>query len=149
MDTFLWVFALVGMWYLASSIWRWLFPSKSNCPEISLLFLVKDNEEIVEGLFRQLALDCHFRNLSLPGRLIVFDLGSHDRTLEILRGLAREYNIYLQEVPLSQLGEALGDFGGGTLVLDMRTLPVHLALVQARHLLQRMPPAPWPVRQEE
>lgn len=149
MDVFLWVFALVGMWYLASVIWRWLFSFQGKGPEISLLFLVRDNEEIVEGLFRQLALDCQFRNLSPPGLVAVFDLGSRDHTVAILRGLAREYSIVIREISLSQLGEALGDCGPGIFVLDMRTLPVQQALAQARHLLQRLPPTPWPVRQGE
>jgi hypothetical protein len=149
MDVLLWVFALVGMGYLATAIWRWLFPFQGKGPEINLLFLVQDNEEIVEGLFRQLALDCQFRNLSPPGMMAVFDLGSRDQTVAILRGLAREYNIFLREVPLSQLGEALGDCGPGIVVLDLRTMPVQQALVQARHLLQRLPQAPLPVQQGE
>ena len=142
MDTLLWVFALVGFWHLVSSFWRWLLSFRFVPPQISLLFLVKDNQETVEGLFRQLALDCHFRDLCpASGKVMVFDLGSQDQTLAILRRLAREFSfLHLREISQGQLGQVLQDFNQGILVLDLRVLPGQQALAQARHLLQRTPP---------
>lgn len=141
MDTLLWVFALLGLWHLVSSFWRWLLSFRYVPPQISLLFLVKDNQEKVEGLFRQLALDCSFRDLCpAPGKVMVFDLGSQDQTLAILRRLAREFSfLHLREITEAQVGQALQGFDQGILVLDLRVLPVQQALAQARHLLQRTP----------
>mgnify|MGYP007112378109 FL=1 len=150
----LWVFALVGFWHLVSSFWRWLLSFRFVPPQIRLLFLVKDNQETVEGLFRQLALDCHFRDLCSPsGKVMVFDLGSQDQTLAILQRLAREFSfLHLRVISEGQVGQALQDFDQGILVLDLRVLPVQQALAQARHLLQRTAPlllGQQPARQGE
>jgi len=140
MDTLLWVFALFGFLQLLGSLWRWLRSGKSARPQISLLFLVKNNQENVEGLIRQLAWDFHFRGrYSLPGQVTVFDLGSRDQTLAILQRLAREFSfLHFREVSEDQVGQRLQDFDQGILVLDLRVLPARLALAQARHLLQIM-----------
>jgi hypothetical protein len=144
MDTLLWVFALLGFWQLVTWIWRWLLSFGGAPPEAGVLFLVKDNEETVEGLFRQLARDCHFRNLCpATGKVMVFDLGSQDQTPAILRLLARESGfLHLREIPEAQVGQAMADLGQNTLVLDLRVLSARRALVLARRFLAgAFPPA--------
>jgi hypothetical protein len=142
MDTLLWVFALFGLLQLLGLLWRWLHTSKSVQPQIDLLFLVKNNQENVEGLIRQLAWDFDFLGrYSLPGQVMVFDLGSRDQTLAILQRLAREIGfLHFREVSEDQVGQRLQDFDLGVLVLDLRVLPVQQALAQARHLMQRTAP---------
>lgn len=142
MDTLLWVFALFGLLQLLGLLWRWLRSGKSVRPQISLLFLVKNNQENVEGLIRQLAWDFHFRGrYSLPGQVMFFDLGSRDQTLAIMQRLARDISfLHFREIPEGQVGQRLQDFDQGILVLDLRVLPAQQALAQARHLLLRTAP---------
>lgn len=143
LETLFWFLALFGLWQLASLFWRWLLSFRFVPPQVSLLFLVKNNQDDVEGLFRQLALDCYFLGRSaVPGRVLVVDLGSQDQTRAILRRLAREYNfLHLREFGEEQVGPLLEEFRQGVLVLDLRVLPARRALTAARQILQNFPPA--------
>ena len=141
MDTLLCILALLGLWQLLGFIWRWLFSAQSVSPQISLLFLVKDNQEIVEGLFRQLALDFHFQSI-VPGRVTVFDLGSRDQSPAILRLLNRDLSyLCFREISEGQVGSALREFRQGVLVLDLRQLTAGQALAQSRYILDKA--SPW------
>lgn len=142
MDTLVWFLALFGLWQLASLIWRWLLSFRFVPPQVSLLFLVKNNQDTVEGLFRQLALDCYFLGrYAVPGRVFVVDLGSQDQTRSILRRLAREYSfLHLRETDEEQVTEVLTHFRESVLVLDLRILSVQEAIKSVRHYLTRMPP---------
>ena len=150
METLFWFFALFGLWQLASLIWRWLLSFRFVPPQVSLLFLVKNNQEDVEGLFRQLALDCYFMGrFAVPGRVLVVDLGSQDQTRAILRRLTREFNfLHLREIGEDEVGLLLEDFRQGVLVLDLRVLSAKKAMTAARHILQKSPAVKErPVRQ--
>lgn len=139
MDALVWLLALLGLWQLVSSIRRWFLSSRLDPLQVGLLFLVKDNQETVEGLFRQLALDCHYRDVA-TGKVMVFDLGSRDQSPAILRLLARDLGfLHLRELSESELGSALGDFDQGVLVLDLRRLSAPAALARARRLLAADP----------
>jgi hypothetical protein len=142
MDTLLWLLALFGLWQLALTIWRWLLSFRFVPPQVSLLFLVKNNQDSVEGLFRQLALDCYFLGgYSVPGRVLVVDLGSQDQTLAILRRLVREFSfLHLRTLEETQVGEVLEEFRQGVLILDLRVLHVKEALKAARYILQKTAP---------
>lgn len=144
MDTLLWLLALFGLWQLASIIWRWLISLRFVPPQVSLLFLVKNNQDSVEGLFRQLALDCYFLGqYTVPGRVLVVDLGSQDQTPAIMRRLAREYSfLHLRTLKEGQVGEILEEFRQGVLILDLRVLPAKQALKAARYILQKTLPKP-------
>ena len=139
MDILLWLLALFGLWQLANIIRRWLLSFRFDPPQVSLLFLVKNNQDSVEGLFRQLALDCYFLgSYAVPGRVLVVDLGSQDQTRAILRRLARELNfLHLRYIDEDQVGQLLGEFAQGVLVLDLRVLLVKEALFSVRHILAR------------
>jgi len=142
MDTLIWILGLFGLWQLIVFVWRWLVSFKFVPPQVSLLFLVKDNQDSVEGLFRQLALDCFFMGrYTAPGRVLVVDLGSQDQTREIIQRLAREFSfLHLRRCEEAQLGNLIQEFHQGVVVLDMRTLSPKRAVNAARHVLQRSLP---------
>lgn len=139
MDTLLWILALFGLWQLALLCWRWLLSIRFVPPQVSLLVLVKNNQDSVEGLFRQLALDCYFSGrCSVPGRVLAVDLGSQDQTTAILSRLTRDFNfLHLRTTDESQLGQIIREFPQGVLVLDLRVLSTQRALSAARHVLNR------------
>lgn len=131
----LWTLALLGCWQLAVFIWRWFSP-RGSAPPANLLFIVKDNEETVESLFRQMALEWHWRQRRGPGEVLVFDLGSRDQTGDILRRLAQELGFFqLLRLEENQVGSALKELKWGTLLLDLRVAPLPEALVQVRRFL--------------
>jgi len=141
-ETLLWILALFGLWQLASLIWRWLLSFRFVPPQVSLLFLVKNNQDSVEGLFRQLAWDCFFSGrYAAPGRVVAVDLGSKDQTPAILRRLATEYSfLHFRTMTEEQLAaEILPELSLGVLVLDLRVLSAKQALEAARWLLQKRP----------
>jgi len=142
MDTLLWILALFGLWQLAWIFWRWLLSFRFVPPQVSLMFLVKNNQDSVEGLLRQLALDCYFLGkFAVPGQVLVVDLGSQDQTRAILRRLAREFSfLHLREIDDDDVGKVLEGFHQGVLVLDLRVLPARRALMATRHYLERTGP---------
>lgn len=139
MDTVLWILALFGLWQLALLLWRWLLSIRFVPPQVSLLVLVKNNQDSVEGLFRQLAMDCFFvGRYAVPGRVLAVDLGSQDQTPAILSRLARDFNfLHLRSIDESQVGQVLQEFHQGVLVLDLRVLPAGRALNAARYILKK------------
>lgn len=143
MDTLLWILALFGLWQLANTLWRWLLSFRFVPPQVSLLFLVKNNQDSVEGLFRQLALDCYFMgHYAVPGQVLVVDLGSQDQTLAIMRRLAGEITfLHLRTIADNEVGEVLEEFRQGVLVVDLRVLSARKALQSARHFLAKMAPS--------
>lgn len=142
LDALLWILALFGFWQLALMFRRWLLSFRLVSPQVSLLFLVKNNQESVEGLFRQLALDCYFLGRCTgPSRVLVVDLGSQDQTAAILRRLAREFTfLHLRAIDEDRVGGILAEFNQGVLILDLRTLSAKKALSSARHILTRTEP---------
>lgn len=149
MDVLLWILALFGLWQLASSFWRWLLSIRFVPPQISLVFLVKNNQDSVEGLFRQLALDCYFAGrYAVPSRVLVADLGSQDQTRAILSRLAMDFNfLHLRTISEDRIGQVLEDYHQGVLVLDLRVLPAKRALAAARLVLEKIAPAGFEQRQ--
>lgn len=142
MDTLLWILALFGLWQLAVLLWRWILSFRFVPPQVSLLFLVKNNQDSVEGLFRQLALDCYFMGrYAVPGQVLVVDLCSQDQTPAIMRRLAGEFTfLRLRTIAENEVGKVLDEFRQGVLVIDMRVLSARKALQSVRHVLAKTPP---------
>lgn len=133
MDGLVYVLALMGAWLLLSALWQWVFSFRYAPPPVGLLFLVRDNEDKVEGLIRQLALDCYsFGRCQGPGKVFMVDLGSTDQTPEILRRLARQYSFLHLRLNNPQ---GIADLTGAMLVLDMRELTVNEARMIISHTL--------------
>ncbi|MTI96522.1 MAG: hypothetical protein FH749_13780 [Firmicutes bacterium] len=138
METVFWLLAVYGILKLAIGIWRWLLSFRYVPPQVGLLFLVKDNENVVEGLFRQLALDCFFSNRYFtPNSVIVVDLGSQDQTPEIMRRLARDFSfLRFRACHEEELAQLIARFGQ-VLVLDMRKISSRQAIKGIRHLMDK------------
>lgn len=139
MEFLFWALALLGCWYLFRILWDWLVP-KPVPAVASLLFIVQDNEEAVEGLFRRLALDWHWKRSGLAAEVVVIDLGSRDRTEAILGRLARELGYFsLRQLPECEMGAVIRSFKQGALLMDLRVVPPEQALIQVRRFLRVEP----------
>lgn len=135
MEPLLWALALLGCWHLFRVLWDWLVP-KPVPAVASLLFIVQDNEEAVEGLFRRLALDWHWKRSCLAAEVVVIDLGSRDRTEAILGRLARELGYFsLRQLAEGEMGTAIKEFKQGALLMDLRVVSPGQALAQVRRFL--------------
>lgn len=124
MDLVLWLLAVYGGWRLASTAWCWLLSLRQVPPRLGLLFVVQDNEDNIEGLIRQLALDCYFLgNYHAPDQVVVADLGSRDQSYAILQRLAREFSfLHLRQIGADEIGQLTAGFSCPVLLLDMRVL---------------------------
>ncbi|MGI6776729.1 MAG: glycosyltransferase [Acetivibrionales bacterium] len=56
-----------------------------------LVIMVKDQEETIEGIIRTIFMESFLRKVLSNDKLIVIDMGSKDKTREILEKLKREY----------------------------------------------------------
>lgn len=87
------VLAVYGLLSLAASIFS-LFPVriKNNRGKIKVVLAVKDSEEVIEGVIRNIILTMDtLREFSADGKITVVDVGSRDGTLEILNKLKDTY----------------------------------------------------------
>lgn len=91
-EFFIYVFAIYGFIIfivdLADSIYR---RARSRDTEVKLLLVVKDQEENIEGIIRNVFLGDFPGKAMAGGRLIVVDLGSVDNTVHILSRLKQYY----------------------------------------------------------
>ncbi len=63
---------------------------RADLPEISLLFLVKNQQNIIEGLVRSIFSGTYAKQ----PEIIAIDFGSVDQTKKIFQCLAKEYNYF-------------------------------------------------------
>lgn len=143
MDLVLWLLAVYGGWQLVGALRRWLRSFRQVPPRLGLLFVVQDNEDSIEGLIRQLALDCYFLgNYHAPDQVMVADLGSRDQSFSILQRLAREFSfLHLRQIDAAEIGLMTASIPNPVLVLDMRVLAPRQARRIIRLLLCRSEPA--------
>jgi len=59
--------------------------------KVRMILMVKNAEEVIEGIVRNVFLGGILRKLMCNGRLTVMDMGSSDRTADILNKLKHEY----------------------------------------------------------
>ncbi len=86
------VLAVYGLLSLAVSIFN-LIPARiknSRC-KIKVVLMVKDSEEVIEGVMRNILAMDTIREFSTDGKITVVDVGSKDSTLEILNKLKDVY----------------------------------------------------------
>ena len=58
---------------------------------VKLVLIVKNQGEVIEGVFRNILQRDFIRKLMPGGRLIVLDMGSNDDTIDILRKLEKDF----------------------------------------------------------
>jgi len=86
------VLAIYGALSLAVSILS-LIPVKiiNVKGKIRMVLMVKDSEEVIEGVVRNVFASDAVREFSTDGKLTVVDLGSRDGTIDILNRLKESY----------------------------------------------------------
>lgn len=86
------LFAVYGAVCLGSEIAQMFWKKGNKNKNIAgLLLVVKNQEECIEGMIRSI-FQYKFMDKILSGaRLVVVDMGSCDRTVELLQRLRREY----------------------------------------------------------
>jgi hypothetical protein len=110
--------ALYGLILLLWQIVRLLFKRAPASPYLSLLFLVRDQAAIMEGLVREI-LAIHQTSLP-PFDMVIVDIGSSDETPEILKRLNKNNAfVFIESSPDVQplraglqacCGEVIGHF---------------------------------------
>jgi len=86
------VLAIYGLLSLAVSIFS-LIPArvKNSNGKIKIVLMVKDSEEVIEGVVRNIFAGNTVKEFSTDGKLTVVDFGSKDGTVEILNRLKDSY----------------------------------------------------------
>lgn len=73
---------------LVQSFGFFLKPARSR---VKLVLLMKNQENTVEGIVRSVISDDIMKKLMSDGELVIIDLGSSDKTFEMLEMLQKEY----------------------------------------------------------
>lgn len=82
--------AIFGVYCLVKDLWLWSIESRDSIvPRMSLLILVKDIEQDLEDMIRQLMLEIQAAGVECD--VVICDYYSEDLTYEIAKRLEREY----------------------------------------------------------
>lgn len=93
-DFFLYLMAIYGLICLITSFFTWVhFKRKFNSSGARLLIMVKNQEQNVEGLIRTIIMEKNLNKQLFYDKLIVLDMGSTDKTFEILSKLEKDYDL--------------------------------------------------------
>ena len=109
LDTYLavivWIFAIFGFSFFVIKVFQNISSNKhSNRNNFSIIISAKNQQEVIEGLVRNLIL-----NSASEGKddillnLVLLDAGSHDDTPKILHRLARDY-CFIRIIKPAELG---------------------------------------------
>jgi hypothetical protein len=85
--------AIYGLFCLIVGAFGYMYKRVSfkGC-KLQVVLLVKDAERCIEGIIRNIFMGDFLRKLMLDGRLTVIDMGSEDKTRDILYRLKDEYS---------------------------------------------------------
>lgn len=88
----IWVLAIYGFIEIVMSLLNSYVLVNNNLDDMYIFIAVKNREESIESIVRTIVFkNIYYRNEELFSNIIIADMGSTDRTLDILRKLAREY----------------------------------------------------------
>lgn len=88
----LWVFAIYGFIEVVKTIYYVLIHTKLKSNGIYLIVAVKNQEEKIEGVLRSILFRFIYGKEENINDIIVTDLGSNDKTPDILEKLGRDYD---------------------------------------------------------
>jgi len=93
LNTFLWTFALYGLFEILKTI-IYIF-TYTNLKSNGIYFIVatKNQEKTIEGFIRSIVFRVLYGKEDYIKEIIVADLNSEDSTLKILTNLQKEYDI--------------------------------------------------------
>ena len=89
LNTILWTLAFFGVIELIKEIVN----SKMKEKENYIMLLVKNEEDSIEGVIRKIILKIKSDKIQDVKKIIIIDLGSKDKTNEILKMLELDYDI--------------------------------------------------------
>ena len=88
----MWTLAIYGFIEVARNIIGIFKNPKSNLENTYLIIAVKNQEENIEGVLRDIILKTFYRNEDSFNSIVVADLGSNDETKNILSKFERDYD---------------------------------------------------------
>ncbi len=89
LNTILWTLAFYGIIELVKEIFDSVYKSKKE----NLIIFVKNEEENIEWKIRKLLIKIKLENIKNIEKIIIIDLGSEDKTKEILEKFEKDYAI--------------------------------------------------------
>lgn len=87
----LWTFAMYGFIEVVKTIYMVAIHNKINADGIYLIIAAKNQEEKIEGVLRSILFRCIYGKEENINDIIVTDLGSTDKTPEIMKKLVKDY----------------------------------------------------------
>lgn len=91
-NTFIWTFALYGLFHFIFSIFRTYYHCKISSEGIYFFIAVKNQENKIEGFLRSILFRVLYGDENILDNIYVIDLNSTDKTPEILDILSSDYN---------------------------------------------------------
>lgn len=88
----IWTLAIYGFIEIIKTIYFYLIHTKLNSNGIYLIVAVKNQEEKIEGVLRSILFRFIYGKEESINDIIVTDLGSQDKTNDIIEKLGRDYN---------------------------------------------------------
>ena len=89
LNTILWTLAFYGIIELVKEIFDSVYESKKE----NLIIFVKNEEKNIEWKIRNLLIKIKLENIKNIEKIIIIDLGSEDKTKEILEKFEKDYAI--------------------------------------------------------
>lgn len=87
-----WTLAIYGFIEIIKTIYFYLLHTKLNSNGIYLIVAVKNQEEKIEGVLRSILFRFIYGKEECINDIIVTDLGSQDKTPDIIEKLGEDYN---------------------------------------------------------
>lgn len=105
-EVIIWILALYGLMEIIIQAYRAVFVL-NNVKDTYILVAVKNQEENIEGIIRSIIFkNLYDRNEEVFNNIIVADMGSTDKTMEILKNLNRECD-FLKIIDCSESDEIM------------------------------------------
>ncbi|MCX7749817.1 MAG: hypothetical protein N2645_23455 [Clostridia bacterium] len=102
--------ATYGAIYLLYSVLHSIYHRiKAQSSNIKLVLIVKDQEDTIEGIMREILGNETSRSLVHSKNFVVLDMGSKDETLSILKKFQRDYD-YLHIIEEHEKEKVFADF---------------------------------------
>lgn len=92
LNAFLWTFALYGLFEIIKTIIYIFTYTNLRSNGIYLIIATKNQEKTIEGFIRSIVFRILYGKEDAIKEIIVADLDSEDKTLEILTNLEKEYS---------------------------------------------------------
>ena len=103
----LWTFAIYGFIEVLKTIYMTFIHDRINADGIYLVIAAKNQEEKIEGVLRSILFRCIYGKEENINDIIVTDLGSTDKTREIMKKLVEDYSETIQMLNWNECKEVI------------------------------------------